>query len=214
MSLPILYSFRRCPYAMRARLALRYAGIQLELREVVLKDKPQHMLEISPKGEVPVLLFEDGKVLDESLDIIIWSLGQNDPDDWQLKNKDLLEAMLELIAINDNEFKQHLDHYKYAVRFPEHSEQYYREQGEAFLTQLETRLEQSPYLFADRASLADISIFPFVRQFAFVNKSWFDNSQYINLQQWLENWLESPLFLSVMNKYKQWAPEKKDIVIF
>lgn len=207
--LPILYSFRRCPYAIRTRLALRYAGIQVELREVVLRDKPQQMLEISPKGEVPVLLLDDGRVIDESLDIISWALEQNDVDDWLLKNESFIQPMLDLIAQNDNVFKQHLDHYKYADRFPEYPADYYRQQGEVFLEQLESRLAKTPYLFGDRVSLADACIFPFIRQFAFVDKDWFDNSRYTNLHNWLENWLNSPLFLSVMHKYAQWKPVDK-----
>jgi glutathione S-transferase len=213
-----MYSFRRCPYAMRARLALRYAGIQVELREVVLRDKPQHMLDVSPKGEVPVLLLDDGRVIDESLDIILWALEQNDQDDWQLKNASstppVLEQMRDLIAQNDNVFKQHLDHYKYADRFPEHPLEYYRQQGEDFLAQLETRLASSPYLFAEHVSIADVSIFPFVRQFAFVDKHWFDNSHYTHLQNWLEGWLQSPLFLSVMKKYAQWKPDADEKILF
>ena len=216
--LPILYSFRRCPYAIRTRLALRYAGIQVELREVVLRDKPQHMLDISPKGEVPVLLLEDGRVIEESLDIIRWALEQNDPDDWLQKDESLNTAMRELIAFNDNEFKQHLDHYKYADRFPEHTAEYYRQQGEAFFEAIETRLAKTPYLFGDRISLADACLFPFVRQFAYVDKDWFDNSRYTHLQKWLEGWLNSPLFLSVMHKYDQWQPGDKssstEIIIF
>jgi len=208
--LPILYSFRRCPYAMRARIAIRYTSIQVELREVVLRDKPQHMIELSPKGEVPVLLLDDGRVIDESLDIILWALAQNDPDDWQLKNASttppVSEQMRDLIVQNDNVFKQHLDHYKYADRFPEHSLEYYRQQGEEFLVQLESRLASSSYLFGEHVSLADVSLFPFIRQFAFVDKHWFDNSRYTHLQNWLEGWLQSPLFLSVMEKYAQWKP--------
>lgn len=213
-----MYSFRRCPYAMRARIALRYAGIKVELREVVLRDKPQHMLDVSPKGEVPVLLLDDGRVIDESLEIILWALAQNDPDDWQLKNTSLtppmLEQMRDLIAQNDNAFKQHLDHYKYADRFPEHPLEYYRQQGEDFLAQLETRLASSCYLFADHVSIADVSIFPFIRQFAFVDKHWFDNSRYTHLQNWLEGWLQSPLFLSAMEKYAQWKAGGDEKILF
>lgn len=212
--LPILYSFRRCPYAIRTRLVLRYTGIQVELHEVVLRDKPQQMLDISPKGEVPVLLLDDGRVIDESLDIIQWALTQNDADDWLLKNKSLTPSMLELIVQNDNAFKQHLDHYKYADRFPEHPADYYRQQGEEFLALLETRLAKTPYLFGERVSLADACIFPFIRQFAFVDKDWFDNSRYTNLHNWLEDWLCSPLFLSVMHKYAQWKADAEEKIIF
>lgn len=203
--LPILYSFRRCPYAIRARMALHYSGIQVELREVLLKDKPPSMLAASSKGTVPVLIFPDGRVLDESLDVMRWALEQNDSDHWWLKE---FEAeMNELIQWNDGEFKQHLDHYKYFERYPEHSMEFYRAQAEEFLIALEQRLSVGKYLLGKNISLADIAIFPFIRQFAFADKGWFDSSPYPKLQNWLAGLLESNLFLSVMEKYPVWQEE-------
>lgn len=200
--LPILYSFRRCPYAIRARMALHYAGVQVELREVLLKDKPASMLAASAKGTVPVFIFPDGKVLDESYDLMRWALSQNDPDHWWADERE--QQVNELIQWNDGEFKQHLDHYKYFERFPEHSMEYYRAQAEEFLNALEQRLSVKKYLLGEHISLADIAIFPFIRQFAFADKAWFDVAPYPKLQSWLDEFLASDLFLAVMEKHPVW----------
>lgn len=201
---PILYSFRRCPYAMRARMALRRASITVELREVSLGDKPQAMLELSAKGTVPVLL-ANKLMLDESLDIMYWAMEQADPGQWL--DADLQARTESLIYENDGSFKTHLDQYKYWDRFPAQSQQYYRQQGETFLVKLEQLLQLNKYLLADRPTLADIAVFPFVRQFAFVDKHWFDNSDYSQLQRWLQEFLESPLFIQSMDKLLPWQPE-------
>ena len=199
---PILYSFRRCPYAIRARMALCYAEIQVELREVLLKDKPAAMLEASAKGTVPVLVLEDGTVLDESYDVMRWALAQNDPDScW---DDSLVEQIDELVRQNDVEFKPWLDRYKYADRHPEYSAEYYRSQGDLFLQRLETRLQQHAYLLRDTLCFAEVAIFPFVRQFAFVDKGWFDSAPYPHLQAWLQRLLLSDLFLAAMAKYPVW----------
>lgn len=200
--LPILYSFRRCPYAIRARMALHYAGVQVELREILLRDKPASMLSASTKGTVPVLLLPEGTVLDESYDVMRWALKQYDPDGWW---GDSLEIELsELIQENDGKFKVHLDHYKYFDRYPEQSMEYYRSQAEIFLTVLEKKLTTRKYLLRDSISIADVAIFPFIRQFSFVDKDWFDGAPYPSLQGWLENLLRSNLFLSVMDKHAVW----------
>lgn len=200
--LPVLYSFRRCPYAMRARMAIYYSSINLELREVLLRDKPPAMLAISAKGTVPVLLLPDSQVLDQSRDIMHWALAINDPQQWL--NEELLESINDLIDFNDNRFKTHLDHYKYWERFPAESQQYYRAQCEEFLSLLEEHLGRHRYLLADRISMADIALFPFIRQFAFVDKAWFDQAPYPKLQIWLQAFLESPLFLATMKKLPPW----------
>jgi len=201
--LPILYSFRRCPYAIRARMALHYAGVQVEMREVLLKDKPPSMLAASSKGTVPVLIFPDGQVLDESYDVMRWALEQSDPEHWWV---DELETEVEqLIQWNDGEFKGHLDHYKYFERFPERPMEYYRSQAEEFLMALEQRLSIEKYLLGKTISVADVAIFPFIRQFAFADKNWFDLSPYSNLQSWLTNFLGSDLFVSVMTKHPVWS---------
>jgi len=195
-SLPMLYSFRRCPYAIRARLAISVSGVPVETSEVDLKAKPEHMLQLSPKGTVPVLALPDGKVIDESLDIMLWALQQHDASG--LLN--CLEDSLVLIQRNDDEFKKHLDHYKYPERHPEFSQQHYREQAEIFLRELEQRLHRHRYLSGQEARLADLALMPFVRQFAQVDRNWFDASDYSKLREWLEMWVKSELFVAVMKK--------------
>ncbi|WP_198918777.1 glutathione S-transferase [Pseudomonas chlororaphis] len=195
-----LYSFRRCPYAMRARLALRYSGVPLEIVEVNLKAKPAEMLALSPKGTVPVLN-ADGRVIDESLDIMRWALAQHDPQDWLLKDDGPAQQRIEaLIAENDQVFKLHLNRYKYAERYPEQPMEHYRSQGEVFLRQLDELLSQHDYLLAEHPSLADMALAPFVRQFAHVDREWFAQTPYRNLQRWLQRFLESELFTQVMAK--------------
>ncbi|ROM48718.1 glutathione S-transferase [Pseudomonas canadensis] len=196
MSEALLYSFRRCPYAMRARLALRYSGVPVRIVEVSLKAKPAEMLALSPKGTVPVLNV-DGQVIEESLEIMQWALAQHDPDNWLLQGD---PAVFALIAENDQDFKYHLNRYKYAERYPEHSMEQYRAEGELFLQKLEDLLADRAYLLADHPSLADMALAPFVRQFAHVDRAWFAASPYTQLQAWLQRFLESPLFISVMAK--------------
>ena len=195
-----LYSFRRCPYAMRARLALRYAGVPMRIVEVSLKAKPAEMLALSAKGTVPVLALED-RVIDESLEIMHWALAQHDPEDWRLTADPTAQAqMAALIAENDQVFKVHLNRYKYAERYPEAPMEHYRAQGEAFLARLDSLLQQRRYLLAEHASLADMALLPFVRQFAHVDREWFAQTPYRSLQEWLQEQLESELFLAVMAK--------------
>ena len=212
-SLPIFYSFRRCPYAMRARLALSSSGVQCEIREVVLKDKPDELLTISPKGTVPVLLTADGKVLEESLDIMFWALAQRDPANWYhgLNQQQRAETDA-LIANNDGEFKYYLDRYKYADRYPQHSQQFYRQQGEKTLLMLEQRLQQTRCLLSESWTLADIALLPFVRQFAFVDEAWFEQSAYPAVRQWLTDFLDSELFSHIMAKYPQWQTGDKPLL--
>jgi len=208
---PVLYSFRRCPYAIRARMALEYASINCELREVKLSNKPQTMINISNKGTVPVLQLTDGSVIDESLDIMLWALEQTDPDQWlgvEQKNTRLL------IEKYDQEFTQYLDQYKYFQRYPEHSQLYYREKAEIFIELLETNLQEHSgiALVSNRLTLVDVAIFPFIRQFAHVDWEWFSNSQYKNLISWLLKFEESELFLAVMNKHEPWQ-ENEDVAL-
>ena len=196
MSEALLYSFRRCPYAMRARLALRYSGVAVRIVEVSLKAKPAEMLALSPKGTVPVLSVA-GEVIDESLAIMQWALARHDPDDWLLQGD---PSVLALIAENDSTFKHHLNRYKYAERYPEQPMEHYRTQGEVFLQKLEGLLAENGYLLADHLSLADMALAPFVRQFAHVDREWFATTPYRRLHVWLEQFLESPLFTAVMVK--------------
>lgn len=194
----ILYSFRRCPWAMRARLALHYSECPVEIREVSLKAKPAELLALSPKGTVPVLS-ADEQVLDESLDIMRWALARHDPQDWLLRaDPEAAQATDALIARNDRDFKVQVNLYKYAERYPEHSREYYRAQAEVWLTELDERLAQRAYLFADHPSLADAALLPLMRQFAGVEPDWFASAPYPHLRGWLQGWLESALFKAVM----------------
>jgi glutathione S-transferase len=199
---PLLYTFRRCPYAIRARLAIATAGVTVTEHEVSLRDKPAQMLAISPKGTVPVLHLADGSVIEESIDIMRWALAQHDPDGWLEVNAD--EAAT-LIRTNDAEFKHALDRYKYPNRYPERSATEYRGEGERFLAQLETRLSNQPFLSGSQIRWVDAAIFPFIRQFAAVDPAWFSTAPYPHLRRWLDGWLVSPLFLKVMAKPAQTA---------
>lgn len=198
---PILYSFRRCPYAMRGRMGLIQSGISVELREIVLRDKPQEMLDASPKGTVPVLILPDGTVIDESLDIMLWALQQNDPDNW-LAHK---EEALELIAENDGWYKKALDRYKYPSRYPDEDCSGAQNDVQKFFHKLNEKLEQSSYLITEHITLADIAIFPFIRQGSKVDEEWFSALGFTNLENWLKGLTESTLFKTVMHKYKPWA---------
>ena len=210
-TLPCLYSFRRCPYAMRARLGLLFAEQQVELREVVLKNKPPQMLDISSKGTVPVLQLADGTVIEQSREIMLWALEQKDPQN--LLDKTVRTEADALIDQNDNEFKYWLDRYKYADRHSEMTQIEYRQQGEVFLQQLEKQLKKHTYLLGDKVTVADIGIMPFVRQFAHVDREVFYGLPYPNLQCWLQDWLQHPLFLQVMTKFKPWE-EGDELVVF
>lgn len=200
--LPILYSFRRCPYAIRTRMALHYAAVPVTLREVRLKDKPQAMLAVSAKATVPVLVLPDGSVLDESCDVMRWALARNDPDNWW--DDGLAGQIEQLVQQNDLAFKPLLDRYKYADRYPAFPAGHYRAEGERFLRQLEARLQQSRFLLGDSLGFADVALLPFIRQFALVDRDWFDATPYPQLRAWLEALLASGLFLGVMGKYPPW----------
>ena len=201
MSLPLLYSFRRCPYAIRARVTLLYSGIPVELREVVLRNKPAEFIACSPKATVPVLALDDGQVLEESLDIMHWALGQNDPDGWLETDRSAAEK---LIADNDGTFKNNLDAYKYSDDHPERTAEAHRAAGEVFFRELELRLQQQPYLLGPRMSFADVAVAPFVRQFAHIDFDWFEATSYERLKAWLQRFKELDLFLAAMRKYPAW----------
>lgn len=205
--LPVLYSFRRCPYAMRARLALYYSGIQLELREVDLNALPASLVELVPDNQtVPVLQLPDRRVLDESWDVLLWAVRENDPDQWLGENESHLLPAEQWIEMNDYSFKTDLDHYKYADRYPDHPAEYYRSEAAEFIQELEDQLGETRYLLGDTLSIADIGILPFIRQFAFVDKVWFDQAPWPRVQAWLEAFLNSKLFADVMYKYPLWQP--------
>ena len=198
--LPVLYSFRRCPYAMRARMAIAKSGVQVSLREVLLKDKPPELLAASLKATVPVLVLTDGGVIEESVDVMHWALEQHDPHHW-LKDA---EIDLDWIQTCDGEFKHWLDRYKYADRYPEQSSIFYRENAEAFLASIEAALSSSAWLTGDAPRLADVAVFPFIRQFAGVDPAWWQAAPYPCTQLWLDGWLNSALFSTIMAKYPRW----------
>ena len=204
-ALPVLYSFRRCPYAMRARLALAVSGQACELREVVLRNKPQGLLQASPKATVPVLVLADGRVLDQSLDIMRWALAQHDPARWLAPSEGTEAEMLALIADCDGHFKQALDRCKYPSRYPEADAPVARKQAVKWLQGLEARLTQHTFLFGGHAALADMAIAPFVRQFAGIDSVWWDAQPWSHLQAWLAQWQASSLFESVMHKLAPWV---------
>ncbi|EAQ30630.1 hypothetical protein NAP1_07620 [Erythrobacter sp. NAP1] len=199
--LPVLYSFRRCPYAMRARMALWIAGETVELREVKLADKPPELIAASPKATVPVLDFRDGSVIEESIAVMRWALHRNDPEGW-LEGDDT-----ELIAEADGTFKHHLDRYKYPNRYedePDHGKVDHRAEGLAILARWDERIAAQGQLCAERRTLADIALFPFIRQFANHDRAWFDAQDLPHLQPWLNGHLESELFASIMPKFTPW----------
>lgn len=195
---PILYSFRRCPYAIRARLAIAIAGVDVELREVVLRDKPEAFLDVSPSATVPCLVTEDG-VLDESYDVMRWALAAHDPEGWL----NMPPEGHDWIARADGPFKDALDRTKYANRYPDEDADENRVKASAFLTDLDAQI--GDWIF-DRPTMVDFAILPFVRQFAFIDKGWFDAQPWPKLQAWLDRFLASDKFQAVMQKYPQWAP--------
>lgn len=197
MSIPILYTFRRCPYAIRARMALTYSGIKVEQLEVDLKNKPLELISASAKGTVPVLVLDD-QVIDQSIDIMVWALQQSDPDGWLSEERQ--QQCDELIRYNDTEFKPILDNYKYPERSPKQDQRYYRDQAIYFLNHLNSLLIKNRYLLADNINLADVALFPFIRQFCMVDLVWFEQSDYKHLQNWLHSFANSDLFLKVMKK--------------
>lgn len=195
---PVLYSFRRCPYAMRARMALLVSGTIYTHREVLLRDKPPAMLAASPKGTVPVLVLVNGAVVDESIDIMHWALSQHDPEDWRPR------ADAALVAKFDDAFKHHLDGYKYAGRY-DGDPLTHRAAGLELLVELDERLKKRDYLDGVTRGFSDIALFPFVRQFAGVDERWFTAQTPKRVREWLATLVASELFERAMIKVAPWA---------
>ena len=212
--LPILYSFRRCPYAMRARMALQSSGQTCQLREILLKDKPSEMTDISPKGTVPVLQLPDGTVLEESLEVMHWALQQADPDQWLPANDEQNDNCRNLIAECDGPFKHHLDRYKYASRYEDCDPLEHRAQAETFLAKLDDILKGQDFLGGNKPGLADHAIFPFIRQFSIADPKWFKSSAYERVQKWLDVMINSEIFLTIMEKLPAWQREDAPTIRF
>ena len=208
-TLPVLYSFRRCPYAIRARLALAHAGLACELREINLRNKPQALLDASPKGTVPVLVLQDGKVIDHSLEVMLHALHGNDPDGWLQPTHGSLEDMLALIERNDGFFKQALDRCKYPERHDAEAVNQAQADALTWLSALNDQLEETGYLFGLNPSLADMALRPFVRQYARIDEAQWNEQPWPHLQHWLQRWIDSALFAEVMETYPGWLPGSK-----
>ncbi len=213
-ALPILYSLRNCPYAMRARVAIFKAQQVVILRDIVLSNKPEEMIIASPKATVPVLVLANGTVIEESLAVMLWALNETDPDDLlQSQHEQNLTEMLKLIKCFDDEFKTCLEQYKCAKRYQENNITECRERCELFIKILEERLTINSFLMSKKESLADIAILPYIRQFARIERLWYLQSPYPNVRQWLNNYLQSPMFTKVMAKYPLWL-DNYEIVLF
>ena len=211
--IPILFSFRRCPYAMRARIAIKLCDLECEIREINLKSKNKEFLKISPKWTVPVLVLPDDKIIEESIDIVHWAIKTNDPYNLKLDNPIKFNEDIKLIRIFDGEFKYHLDRYKYDTRFKDAKREEHKYKARDLLVNLNDRLEEKKWLNGDNVSLSDISILPFIRQYRIADIKWFDEQLELpNINRWLDNFLNSKTLNNVMKKYKIW--ETTDPKIF
>lgn len=197
MTAPVLYSFRRCPFAMRSRMALDAAAVSFEHREILLRNKPRQMIEASPKGTVPVLVLNNGEVIDESLDIMRWALDYHDPENWRQSN----QATQEFIALCDGPFKHHLDRYKYASRYAQEDSLYHREHAQKILQLFDIQIQKHGFLAGTQPNIADVATFPFIRQFSIADPSYFHQLELPALQKWLTFWLESTRFQRIMKKH-------------
>ncbi len=209
---PVLYTFRRCPYAMRARFAIRSSQIIVEVREIKLQEKPSEFLKLSPKGTVPVLITNSGEVLEESMDIIYWALNKNDPHKWLARGKLENQDVRKLLDDFDNKFKPNLDKYKYPSRISGVDQYLHRDKNLYFLKKLNSYIENNKSVNCEHLSILDYAIFPFVRQFRNVDQEWFDKLNFIFLHKWINQIIDSKDFSSIMKKFKQWKPN--DIPIY
>ena len=212
--IPILFSFRRCPYAMRARIAIKLCSLECEIREINLKLKNKEFLELSPKGTVPVLVLPDDKIIEESMDIIHWAISNNDPYNLKLKNLEIYNKDMDLISIFDNEFKYHLDRYKYNSRYKGINKEEHKYKARDLLVNLNNSLKEKQWLNGENISISDISILPFIRQYRIADIKWFDEKlelPYTN--RWLDKFLNSKIFNNVMKKYKIWETTDQKIFL-
>ena len=208
MKYPILYSFKRCPYAMRARMALQLTNIKCEIREVRLNNKPKHMLEVSPKGTVPVLILND-RTIEESMEVIDWALNQKNVFEGNLKENQI-KISDELIIRFDDKFKYHLDRYKYASRYGDVDEIHHRKKCEKILLEIEDIISDEEWFFGKKINKLDISILPFIRQFRIADTDWFDNHKRLKkVKNYLHNFLASKILKDVMINYDVWKEESE-----
>lgn len=216
LNLPVLYSLRNCPYAMRARIAIVHAQVPVLLRDIVLSNKPDEMISASPKGTVPVVVMSGTppKVIEESLDIMLWALHQNDPYDLLRKDDpEALHYMLAVISQFDQAFKSCLEEYRCAKRYHENNLVQCRERCESFINILEKKLSQHTFLMSEQPSLLDIALVPYIRQFAKVERKWYLQSPYPKLRHWLNSYLQSAMFTKVMAKHPLWLDTHQDIIL-
>ena len=206
---PILYTFRRCPYAMRARMGLAYGNIHYLHREILLRRRPEALYDISSKGTVPVLMLQDGSVLDESIDIMRWVLKHRDYDKWYSDRKSEQDY---IIKMNDIDFKKKLDKYKYHVRYPEFTFQQYRDDISEYLSSYDNTLSSQKYMVGDHLRFVDIALMPFIRQCAHVDLAWFNN-QFTYLSKWLADLKKSELFERIMQKYDVWDEDSEGVLV-
>ena len=212
--IPILFSFRRCPYAMRARIAIKLCNLECEIREINLKLKNKEFLELSPKGTVPVLVLPDDKIIEESMDIIHWAISNNDPYNLKLKNLEIYNKDMDLISIFDNEFKYHLDRYKYNSRYKGINKEEHKYKARDLLVNLNNSLKEKQWLNGENISISDISILPFIRQYRIADIKWFDEKLELpNINRWLDKFLNSKIFNNVMKKYKIWETTDQKIFL-
>jgi len=212
--IPILFSFRRCPYAMRARIAIKLCSLECEIREINLKLKNKEFLELSPKGTVPVLVLPDDKIIEESMDIIHWAISNNDPYNLKLKNLEIYNKDMDLISIFDNEFKYHLDRYKYNSRYKGINKEEHKYKARDLLVNLNNSLKEKQWLNGENISISDISILPFIRQYRIADIKWFDEKLELpNINRWLDKFLNSKIFNNVMKKYKIWETTDQKIFL-
>jgi len=194
-------------------MALKYANLKIILREVELKNLPDEVLATSPQSTVPALLISENEYMDESWNIIKWAIQKNDPENWLGDNNEYLQNAEMLVETNDYSFKDDLDHYKYADRHPEHSMEYYRERCEEFFDELNEMLKENNFLLADRVTIADVAIFPFIRQCAMVDKEWFNQAPYPKLQSWLDLMLDTKWFKEAFKKIEAWKSGTEDVYL-
>lgn len=214
MSLPILYSLRRCPYAMRARLGLLAAGQPVLIRDIVTKNKPPELFTASPKGTVPVLVVDDMTVIDESIDIILWALSKSDEQDLLRSNECALrQEIMELVRLNDDQFIPDLEQYRAASRYHDEKAEVARDQCLKFIDQIEQRLIHAPFLFGERISVADIALFPLISQFSRVDRKWFVAAHYKGIERWLTQLYNSTLYAKAMQQYPQWVTSGEQFLL-